>query len=78
MAGEGQKTIDFTKGLRNDPMKAYYTYDGTGRLEFAYEAGISAKEGDTCLLTQYAYDGASTRIKKFKESLSAWPAGADI
>lgn len=78
MAGEGLKAVDFTKGLRNDPMKAYYTYDGNGRLEYAYETGITAKEGDPALVTQYSYDGVTTRVKKFKEYMGAWPAGADI
>lgn len=61
-----------------EPIKTYITYDVSNRMEFIYEASSDAIDGAPCIVTQYAYDGGSTRIEKSKESVGAWDSSWDI
>ncbi len=59
-------------------MKSYITYDVSSRMGYVYEARVDAEDGDACLVTQYAYSGATTLIIKMIESNSTWTASWDI
>jgi hypothetical protein len=59
-------------------VKHYITYDVSNRMEFIYEAPADAIHGAPCLVTQYAYDGGSTRIEKSKETTGTWDSSWDL
>lgn len=69
---------DFITPHQKEAVKQYITYDGLSRMEYNYVAIAGAAHGDLCIVTQYAYDGASGRIIKTKESLSTWDSAWDI
>lgn len=66
------KVKDFLLAIRNEPVKMYRVYDGSNRVEYQYEAITHAKNGDPCMVTQYVYDGASTRVVKMQETIETW------
>lgn len=79
MAGQYTNTErDFLKSHSKEGIKMYITYDVSNRMEYVYEAPTEAEHGDPCLKTQYAYDGATTRIEKMKESKTTWDSSWDI
>ena len=59
-------------------VKQYVVYDGSGRTTHIYETREDAEHGSPCMLTQYTYDGASNRIQKRKETVSAWDSAWDM
>lgn len=61
-----------------EPVKQYLVYDGSFRVTHIYEARANAADEDPCLLTQYQYDGASSRIVKRLESISEWDSSWDL
>jgi len=61
-----------------EAVKTYSAFDAFDRLEYFYTAHVDAANGDTCLVTQYAYDGVSTRVQKTKESKSTWNSAWEI
>jgi len=63
---------DFIRAFGKQAIKQYIVYDGSDRPIQVYEATSSALNGDSCLLTEYTYSGGSSRVVKFKESISAW------
>ncbi len=68
-------------GIRTGSMeyiKQHLVYDGSSRMIQVYEARANAVNGDTALLTTYAYDGVSTRISDMKETVSTWNSAWDI
>jgi len=69
----GQLVVGF-----REPVKTYAVYDGSGRLEELYEARANARNGDPCFKTEYAYDGATSRVIKMQESNSTWDSSWDI
>jgi len=69
---------DMVSTHMSETVKTYSTFDGSSRLEYFYVAHVDAEEGDTCMLTQYAYDGTSSRIVKTKESKATWLAAWEI
>ena len=66
------------KSGRDSQIKSYITYDGSSRMEYVYEAHTDAINGAPCLVTQYSYDGVSTRIQKMKETVGTWSSAYDI
>ena len=58
--------------------KTYIAFDGFNRMVTVYTAHTEAAHGANCIKTQYEYDGATTRIKKRKESKTTWDAAWDI
>jgi hypothetical protein len=71
------KTNFITTG-KNECLKTYIVYDGLSRMEYIYEVHADAQDGAPCLVTQYAYDGASQRIVKSKEYHGVWLAAYEI
>lgn len=69
---------DFIRPHANEAVKTYSTYDGSNRLEYHYTALADAEHGAQCLVTQYTYDGGSSRVQKTKESLATWDSSWDI
>ena len=67
----GNKGRHITTGA-HEYIKSYIAYDGSSRMEYVYEARANAEDGDPCLVTQYTYDGVSTRITKMAESEGVW------
>lgn len=63
---------------RDSQIKSYIAYDGSSRMEYVYETHTDAIDGAPCLVTQYVYDGASTRITKMKETVGTWSSSYDI
>jgi len=43
-----------------------------------YTAPTGATDTTPCSKTQYVYDGATTKVVKMKESISAWDSDWDI
>lgn len=72
MAYEDVKVKEFLSAIRNEAVKMYRTYDGSNRPEFQYEAITHAGDGAPCMVTQYVYDGASSRVIKMKETIGTW------
>jgi hypothetical protein len=60
------------KSQLRELVKQYIEYDISGRPINIYTAPNDALDGAPCQLTQYAYDGISTRIQKRLETLSTW------
>ena len=59
-------------------VKQYITYDGFNRMEKVYIAHVNTPDGGICLITQYVYDGVTTRIIKSKEYPGTWLASYEI
>lgn len=72
------KPTDFVLPHAKEAVKMYIVYDGSNRMVETYTAIYDAVDGQQCLKTEYAYDGASTRITKMQESLSNWDESWDI
>lgn len=72
MSAQDSKVKDFLQAIKNEPLKLYRTYDGNNRVEFQYEAITHAEDGDPCMVTQYVYDGLSTRVVKMQETIGTW------
>jgi hypothetical protein len=73
MAGQNTNVPrDHLKSHIKEGMKMYITYDISARMEYVYEAPTDAVDGAPCLVTQYAYVGATTRVEKMKESQGTW------
>ena len=66
------------KAHAHEGVKQYITYDGSNRMEYVYVADANAVDGDECMVTQYTYDGGSSRIQKMKESITTWDSSWDI
>lgn len=59
-------------------VKQYITYDLSNRPEYVYTAYADAVNGADCQLTQYVYDGSSSRVIKRKETIGTWSSSYDI
>lgn len=70
--GGRSHATDFVSSFGRQAIKQYIVYDGSDRPSQVYEATSDAADGADCLLTEYEYDGASSRVTKLQESLSAW------
>lgn len=68
---------DFTRSLRMSPLKTHIEYDLEGRTSLVYEANHNAKNNDPCLVTQYIYQGVTTKVVGTKEALSNWDTSWD-
>lgn len=66
------------QALAKEVVKTHSEYDGSGRLTARYEALANTLDNEVCLLTEYTYDGASTRVENSKESLSTWNSAWDL
>lgn len=66
-----------TSGKR-EYTKSFLAYDGSGRLEYVYEAPIAAAEGAPCLVTKYSYVTTTTRVEKRREYEGTWSAAYDL
>jgi hypothetical protein len=66
------------RALSGEVVKVFRVYDGSDRLITSYEAFANAADGQTCLKTEYAYIGATTKLEKLKESLDVWSSAYDI
>jgi len=77
MATPKTKT-ELLKSHENELVKQYIAYDGSNRSEYVYTAVDTAAHGDSCLVTQYEYDGTSTRIVKRLEYYGTWDSSYDI
>lgn len=73
-----QKPRDFIASGQFEAIKMYITYDVNGRMEYVYSCHAEVADGDPCLVTQYVYDGVSSRIIKMKESMGTWSAAYEI
>jgi hypothetical protein len=73
MESMGQKhPTDLVRSFGRQAIKQYIVYDGFDRPTEVYEALSSAENGNQCLLTEYEYDGTSSRVIKMRESLTTW------
>lgn len=77
MAGANNDRSQLITGM-GEPVKQYCIFDGSGRVTHIYEAKATAENGDPCFLTQYDYDGTSSRVEKTLESNSTWNSSWDI
>jgi hypothetical protein len=61
-----------------EPVKQYIVYDVSNRPVIIYEARANALNDEPCFKTEYAYDGATSRILKRKESNATWDSAWDL
>ena len=73
-----QKPRDFIASGQFEAIKMYITYDVNGRMEFVYSCSKEVPDQGPCLVTQYVYDGVSSRVTKMKESIGTWLAAYEI
>lgn len=66
------------KSHAKEYVKQYIAYDVNNRPEYVYTAYIETADGGPCSVTQYTYDGLSSRIVKRKESSTTWDSSWDI
>ncbi len=66
------------KSHAHEYVKQYMVYDGSNRMTDLYTAYIDAADGESCMRTQYEFDGSSARIVKRKESNSTWDSSWEI
>ena len=60
-------------------IKQYISLDGSGRVQYIYEARANAVHGDPCLRTQYSYHATyTTTVVKMIETDSTWDSSYDI
>jgi len=59
-------------------VKQYFVYDGSLRCTHMYTAYTDAIDGAPCQVTEYEYDGSSSRIIKRKEYTDSWDDTWDI
>lgn len=69
---------DFVNTHMQEAVKTYSVYDGSQRLTAYYVALSDAAHGTQCMVTNYTYDGVSTRVLKTKEALATWDSAWDI
>jgi len=60
------------KTALNEYTKSKQIFDGSGRLEYLYVAGIQAKNNDPCIVTRYTYIGATSNVDYVKEYEGKW------
>lgn len=75
---ESVKLIHMIKTALEQGVKTYSVYDGSSRLVGFYEAPSDATNGTNCLLTEYGYVGASSRVEKTRESIAQWNSAYDL
>lgn len=73
-----QKPRDFIASGQFEAIKMYITYDVNGRMEFVYSCNKEVPDQGPCLVTQYVYDGVSSRVIKMRESIGVWLAAYEI
>lgn len=71
-------TTELLKSHEKELVKQYIAYDASQRVEYIYTAVKDAPNGAACMVTQYVYDGTSTRILKRKEYYGTWDSSYDI
>lgn len=68
-----RNSIALLKTQLNEAVKEAITYDAQGRMEFHYICGADARDGDPCLVTQYAYINANSSLIVYrKETVGMW------
>lgn len=72
------KASDLVSSHLKEAVKTYSVFDASQRLEYFYVANVDASHGEICMVTQYAYDGTSTRVQKQKEDKATWDSSWDI
>jgi hypothetical protein len=77
MATPTTKT-ELLKSQMHELIKSYTTYDGSSRPQYIYVAQAGAANGDSCIRTEYTYDGVSSRVVKRLESYQLWSSAYDI
>lgn len=78
MADTPTTKTELLKSQLHELVKQYISYDVSDRPEYVYTASSDAADGTPCTVTQYVYDGATSRVLKRKESYSNWDASWDI
>lgn len=71
----GQEKIKWGK---HEFVKQFFVYDLQGRTTDIYEAPAGAVHGQPCMVTSYAYIGASGQIEKSNETHAVWDSSYDI
>lgn len=72
MGAQDIKTRDMIQSKLNEGIVTYSSYDVVGRLVKLDEAPIYVLNGDPCLVTEFKYDGATTKLVATKEYVSTW------
>lgn len=69
---------ELLKSQAQELVKSYTTYDAYNRPEYFYVAQADAVHGASCIVTQYTYDGTTSRMIKRRESYTTWNSSYDI
>lgn len=52
--------------------KSHQAFDGSGRLEYLYQAGVDTANGKPCYAVRYSYIGSTTNVNYIKEYQGVW------
>lgn len=77
MSDSFNKKSDHILSHMKEQVKIHVIYDGNQRQHLIYTAKRDAKNGDPCMVTEYVYDGITTRCTGFKENDAAWNSAWD-
>jgi len=82
MAGAGESDSSVTMGLttqKNELVKQFCIYDGSGRLTTVYTAARFARHGTPCTKVDYTYiSPTSNLVEKMQETEDTWDSSYDI
>ncbi len=70
-------TLDILKANLKEGVKTYHQYDGQSRVEAVWEAPLSKKVGEPCLLTIISYVGVTQQIASTREAVATWTAAME-
>jgi len=73
-----QKVKDWLTAIRNGPVKMYRVLDVSNRIQYQYEANVTAVTGDACMVTEYIYSGTTSTVIKMKEYVRTWDSSWDL
>jgi predicted lipase len=77
MANEKSMTTLLLTGHK-EMKKEHYVYDGSSRVTHIFQAKRDAANGSPCLVTKYAYIGATFNVSDSREYQGTWDATWDV
>lgn len=75
--GLDDKADQLFLALNQESCKVHRVFNGSNQLTTQYEAVQTAVDGQSCLVTTYAYDGSGNLIG-MKEVVGVWSSAFDI
>lgn len=70
--------FDLVGAIRTNPKKSKFSYDGSNRLEYIYEADPMQVDNGPCLVTRFSYVGATSQIAYSLEYVGQWDSAWEV